>query len=208
VAVDPWYDFYYGDPCWDYAYYEWNWHACPHAFNRIQIRQSYSVVSLSLYPRLYWLSYYWPYGYYGYPSYSRFSFDFGLHFGYGYQPAYYRSHHHRLLYPTYGYPYGGYYPTYGYARHRYVGYGVVRYGRARTVSTAIRPSPVYRGRLLMSSSSLYKESPQRGGRLVATTRPSTSGTTAATRAVTDGMARMSSPQDRARPQKDKRRKGH
>ena len=98
AAVDPWYDFYYTDPCLDYAYYEIYWYECPTGSYRYPLRPSY----------------YRPYGYYGYPSHSHFSIGFSLNFGYGYQtgyygyqPAYYGYNHYRPYYPTYG-------PVYGY----------------------------------------------------------------------------------------------
>ena len=39
TAVGPWYDSYDADPCWDYAYYEWNRHACSQEFDNIQLHQ-------------------------------------------------------------------------------------------------------------------------------------------------------------------------
>ena len=56
-------------------------------------------------------SYYRPYGYYGYPSHSRFSIGFNVNFGYGYRPAYYGYTRYRPYYPTYG-------PVYGYSVYR------------------------------------------------------------------------------------------
>ena len=76
--VDPVYDVYYDDPCWDYAYYEWYRHACSRGYDRVHLRHNYSVVSVNRYRRHRWPSYYSPYGYYSYPSYTQFSLSFGL----------------------------------------------------------------------------------------------------------------------------------
>ena len=115
AAVDPWYDSYYADPCWDYAYYELYWYECPVGLHRYASRQSY----------------YRPYGYYGYPnrypSHSHFSIGLSVNFGfgyrtgyYGYQPVYYGYNRYRPYYPTYGYPvYGS--PVYGYPTYSYPG---------------------------------------------------------------------------------------
>ena len=46
TAVEPWYDFYYEDPCWDYAYYELYWYECPLQYQRIHGRLTYSDVSV------------------------------------------------------------------------------------------------------------------------------------------------------------------
>ncbi len=79
--IPPWiplYDFYFEDPCWDYAYYEWYRHACHRGYDRIHLRHNYSVVSvepLTVVPT--GDTYYWPYGY---SSYSHFSLSFGLQF--------------------------------------------------------------------------------------------------------------------------------
>ena len=64
AAVDPWYDSYYADPCWDYAYYELYWYECPVGLHRYPSRQShYRPVRLLRLPQplpqplpfLYWL---------------------------------------------------------------------------------------------------------------------------------------------------------
>ena len=110
TAVDPWYDFYYEDPCWDYTYYELYWYDCPRDYDRIYRRRHYSYLSVGFYGYPFSPSYYWPYGYYGYSSHTHFSLGFGLH---------------SLFYPAYGYS------TYGYPE-----YGVVRYSRGRTASVA------------------------------------------------------------------------
>ena len=49
AAVDPWYDVYYDDPCWDYDYYDLYWYDCPFEFRRIHRRRGYSYVSAGLY---------------------------------------------------------------------------------------------------------------------------------------------------------------
>ena len=123
TAVDPWYDSYYADPCWDYAYYELYWYECPLQYQRIHSRLTYSDVSVQLYRYPRRPSYYRPYSYYGYlnrylnrypnryPSHSHFSIGFSVNFGfgyrtgyYGYQPVYYGYNRYRPYYPTYGYP--------------------------------------------------------------------------------------------------------
>ena len=114
TALDPLYDFYFEDPCWDYAYYEWYRHTCHRGYDRIHLRHNYSVVSVNPYRRPHRRSYYWPYGY---SSYSHFSLSFGLNFGYGYPSSYYGSHYYTPFYPIYGYP------TYGYAAYGHSPYG-------------------------------------------------------------------------------------
>ena len=188
---------------WDYAYYEWNRHACSREFDNIHLRQNYSVVSVNRHRRP---SFYRPYGYYGYRSYSHFSVSFGLNFGYGYPSPYYGSHYYTPVYSPYGYPTYGYgYPAYGYGHgYGYPAYGVVRYSRSRTATAVIRPAPAYRGSPSVRSSPLYKESPQAGSRRPAqrtmAARAITSRTTAATRPVSDRRARASSLQRNVREQ--------
>ena len=199
TAVDPWYDSYYADPCWDYAYYELYWYECPVGLHRYASRQSY----------------YRPYGYYGYPnrypSHSHFSIGLSVNFGfgyrtgyYGYQPVYYGYNRYRPYYPTYGYPVYGYpiygSPVYGYPVYGYPEYGVVRYGGRRTASVAIPRSLAYRASPLLPSSPQYKESPQQGRQRTATARSITSGTTADTRSVSGVRARASSGQRSTRVQ--------
>ena len=176
TSVDPWYDFYYEDPCWDYTYYERYRYACSREFDRIHIRQNYSVVSVNPYRRR-WPSYYDPYGYYGSRGHIQFSLSFGLNFGYGYSSPYY----------AYGYP------TYGYG---YPAYRVVWYGGNRIASRAIRPAR--RSSPLVRSSPLYKESPQTGARRAMAARSTTSGTTAATQSRSERRARASGPQRNVR----------
>ena len=199
AAVDPFYDVYYEDPCWDYAYYESYRHACSRGYDGIHIRQNYSVVSLNRYRRPGWPRYYSPYGYYGYPSHTHFSVSFGLNFGYGYPFSFYGSHYYTPVYSAYGYPAYGYgYPAYGYGHghgygygygYGYPAYGVVRFGGSRNASTVIRPAPAYRGSPLVRSSPVYKESPQLGGRSTSAASSLTSRTAAATRSPSDGRAR-------------------
>ena len=210
AAVDPFYDSDYADPCLDYAYYEWNRHACSREYDSIHLRQNYSVVSVNPYRRPRWPSYYRPYGYYGYPSYNHFSISFGLHFGYGYASPYYGSHYHAPAYYRYGYPTYGYgYPAYGYGYgsgygYGYPAYGVVRYGGSRRATAVIRPVPAYRGSPLVRSSPLYKESPQAGAQRTAqrtmAARSITSRTTAATRSVSDRRTRASGLERNVREQ--------
>ena len=184
TAVDPWYDFYYVDPCWDYAYYDWYPPACPFGYDRFHLRQSYSVFSVHRHPPHRWQSYYPPYGYYGYPSYSGFSISLGLNFGYGYPSRYYGPDRYALFYPGYGYsPYG-----YGYD-YGYPAYGVVRYGGSRTASRVFRPAPAYQGSPLVRSGPLYKESPRGDVQRTATARSISSGATTATRSISDRRAR-------------------
>ena len=97
AAVDPWYDPYYADPCFDYAYYEWYRHACV-GYGSFHVRQNYSAISVHRPHRYRGPSYYSPYGYYGY---SGFSVSFGLNFGYGYP---YYGTGYWPSYPVYGYP--------------------------------------------------------------------------------------------------------
>ena len=190
AAVDPFYDVYYEDPCWDYAYYESYRHACSRGYDGIHIRQNYSVVFLNRYRRPGWPSYYSPYGYYGYPSHTHFSVSFGLNFGYGYPFPFYGSHYYTPVYSAYGYPAYGYGHGFGYGYgYGYPAYGVVRFGGSRNASMVIRPAPAYRGSPLVRSSPVYKESPQPGGRNTLAASSLTSRTAAATRSPSDGRAR-------------------
>ncbi len=174
AAVDPWYDSYYADPCWDYAYYELYWYECPVGLHRYPSRQSY----------------YRPYGYYGYPnrysSHSHFSIGLSVNFGFGYRTGYY-----------------GYQPVYyGYDRYRpYYPRNTAWCGTAGGSRTAVvRPAPAYRGSPLVRSSPLYKESPRGDAQRSAMARSITSGTTAATRSVSGVRARASSAQRSTRVQ--------
>ena len=199
TAVDPLYDVYFEDPCWDYAYYEWYRHACHPGYDRIHVRHNYSVVSVNPYYRPRRRHYYWPYGY---SSYTHFSLSFGVNYGYGYAP----------FYPAYGYPGYGYpaygQPAYGYPPYGDPAYGVVRYGGNRRASAVIRPAPAYRGSPLLRSSPLYKESPQAGAQRIAAVRSVASGRPTATRSITDRRARassaLSSVRDRAAAQPQRR----
>jgi hypothetical protein len=188
TALDPLYDIYFEDPCWDYAYYEWYRHACHPGYDRIHVHHNYSVVSVNPYYRPRWRHYYWPYGY---SSYTHFSLSFGVNYGYSYTPFYPAYGYPGYGYAAYGYPAFGQ-PTYGYPPYGYPAYGVVRYGGNRRASAVIRPAPAYRSSPLLHSSPLYKESPQAGPQRVAAAGSVASGRTTATRSITDRRARASS----------------
>ena len=231
TAVDPLYDFYFEDPCRDYDYYYWYRHTCHRGYDRIHIRQNYSVVSVNPHHRPRRRSYYWPHGY---SSYTHFSLSFGLNFGYGYPSAYYGSRYYTPFYPNYGYPTHGYaaygypaygypgygypaygyrgygypaysYPSYGYPAYSYPAYGVVRYGGNRRASAVIRPAPAYRGSARVGSSPSYKESPRAEAQRTAAARSITSGRATATRSSTDRSARASRAMSSARAEPPRRR---
>lgn len=197
AALDPFYDAYDADPCWDYAFYEWYPYTCGRRYDHIHIRQNYSVVSFNHNRRSRWPSYYFPYGYYGYPNHPHFSLSFGFNFGYG-SPMYaYGYPTYAYGYPTYGYGYG-----YGYA---YPAYGVVRYGGNRYASAAIRPALAYRGPPLMRSSPLYKESPRRGVERTAVPRSITASKAAAMPTASERRATSSGRQRIVREQPERAR---
>jgi hypothetical protein len=223
TAVDPRDDFYFEDPCWDYAYYEWYRHACHRGFDRIHLRQNYSVVSVNRFRSPRRRSYYRPYGY---SSYTHFSLSFGLSIGYGYPSAYYGSRYYAPLYPTYWYPTYGYaaygyqpygysaygysayrYPEYGYPAYGYPEYGVVRYRGNRTASARIRPAAVYRSPPPVRSTPLYKESPRAAVQRTTAASSVTTGRTTAARPDTDRRTRASSALSsvRQRPTQPQRR---
>jgi hypothetical protein len=172
TAVDPLYDVYFEDPCWDYAYYEWYRHACHSGYDRIHVRHNYSVVSVNPYYRPRRPHYYSPYRY---SSHTHFSLSWGVSVGYGYPYSYYGSPYYSASYPGYGYGYAAYgypyygYPAYGYPAHGYPAYryaedGVAYLGGNRTAG--------------------YKESPASSGQTVVAARSVNSRRATATRSYT------------------------